>query len=205
MKSNKTAIRALFVVSVAMGMLSLTACSEFNPPSSGATTNQRTYASGAPSQNGPNVIQAGVPASPTPVPAQVPSVPSTVTSSAVEMYIDHLYLSTFSRNPDTDGLNFWLDQYNSGAVGCRDMTAGFLKSSENTIYGNALQGVNFAKIDLISQTYKVALWRTPDQGGFDFWYGALVVNNSINANVLVDQFLASNEFQAICAEKGLRY
>ncbi|MFK7838000.1 MAG: DUF4214 domain-containing protein [Sulfitobacter sp.] len=78
-----------------------------------------------------------------------------------------LYQAAFDREPDAEGLGFWIDVFDRDAVDLLAMSQEFIESDEFTLrYG--------ANTELTDEAYLTALYnnvldRDPDQASFNFW------------------------------------
>ena len=79
-----------------------------------------------------------------------------------------LYIAYFNRAPDAEGLNFWGSAFANG-FSLEQIATLFLDQTETReTYPDTLTNLEFA-----TQVYNNVLGRTPDQGGLEFWAGAL--------------------------------
>ena len=79
-----------------------------------------------------------------------------------------LYIAYFNRAPDAEGLNFWGTTFANG-FSLEQIATLFLDQTETReTYPDTLTNLEFA-----TQVYNNVLGRTPDQGGLEFWAGAL--------------------------------
>ena len=84
-----------------------------------------------------------------------------------------LYNAAFARFPDTDGLKYWISNFNSGKDDSRAVSSSFLASNEfKQRYGDNISNETYVK-----NLYLNVLNRDLDQGGYDYWVGNL--NNSV--------------------------
>lgn len=83
--------------------------------------------------------------------------------------IAQLYLASFGRAPDADGLDYWLQQEYTGKTSLQQMTASFVSSSEY----QARFPVSTDATALVTAVYKNVFSRTPDTGGLNYWVNAL--------------------------------
>ena len=94
--------------------------------------------------------------------------------------MESLYNKLLGRQSDPGGLQYWVNQINSG----RNTTAqvinpGFLRSREYT-----LQRIN--------ESYQKYLGRQPDSGGLDFWANKL--QNGVSMQEVTKGFVTSAEY-----------
>ncbi|MEM7521065.1 MAG: DUF4214 domain-containing protein [Pseudomonadota bacterium] len=93
-----------------------------------------------------------------------------------------LYQASFARTPDTEGLKFWLDVLDEGALSLLDIASLFLTSDEfSETYGENDSLSDPRYLDLL---YANVLGRLPDAEGYAFWQ-AQQENNLSRADMLV--------------------
>lgn len=112
-----------------------------------------------------------------------------------------IYKAAFDRAPDAGGLGFWIDAMDDGAS-LLTVAAGFISSPEF----QKLYGANLSDRDYVTKLYNNVLDRNPDQGGYDFWLGALA-NGATREDILVN-FSESKENIANVADliaNGIQY
>ncbi len=82
--------------------------------------------------------------------------------------IARLYRAFFDRQPDVDGLAYWIDVYEDGAD-LIDLSWAFSSSIEfQTLYGADLNNSRFLEV-----VYANVLGRSYDQDGFDYWLNSM--------------------------------
>jgi hypothetical protein len=80
-----------------------------------------------------------------------------------------LYNAAFDRSPDSDELDYWIDQYTTGADDAKAVASSILVSNEFTErYGDNLSNETF-----VEALYVNVLGRDYDQEGYDYWLGNL--------------------------------
>lgn len=80
-----------------------------------------------------------------------------------------LYRAVFNRQPDVDGLVYWLDQFDSGEWSTRRIANFFATGDEfRSLYGESTTNDEF-----VSAVYPNVLGRQPDAEGRAFWTGYL--------------------------------
>lgn len=105
-----------------------------------------------------------------------------------------LYKAAFDRQPDLEGLGFWIRALETGANLVQDVAQGFVNSAEfQTMYG-----VQSTDAQFVSQLYKNVLDRDAEGTGYQFWLDSLSKGVS-RAQVLTD-FSESTENQHNVAE-----
>ena len=109
-------------------------------------------------------------------------------------YVAILYYSFFNREPDTAGLNNWLDKLYNG-ISREEILDGFLGSLE---FSNLCQKYNITPsfdkiIDFVTRFYQNVLGRKPDTSGLNNWVKNLV-NGTMSGSDLAKSFIFSQEF-----------
>ncbi len=79
-----------------------------------------------------------------------------------------LYQAALGRAPDQGGLNAWTTALEAGAP-LEDLARGFLGSAEFALR----MGADLSDGAVVARLYQNVLRRAPDQGGYDYWTGAL--------------------------------
>ncbi len=95
-----------------------------------------------------------------------PGTPGSITRDKATA-ISRLYAAAFDRFPKKDGLNFWIDSYESGQS-LVDIARRFVKSPEFSQRFGQLDNTDFVK-----QLFRNILRREAAQTGIDFWTGTL--------------------------------
>jgi hypothetical protein len=133
----------------------------------------------APSGTAPNTPAGGKTQSAPPIPPTLGQVASQFTQvlgyDAALVSAD--YDQYLGRSPDTDGLNYWIDQMQAG-VSANAIAAAFLASGEAVSHDG---GTSAGWIDGL---YHDLLHRAPDAGGEQFWLGLLQAGASKDAVAL---------------------
>ncbi|MCV6546798.1 MAG: DUF4214 domain-containing protein [Cohaesibacter sp.] len=92
-----------------------------------------------------------------------------------------IYKAAFARDPDNDGLKYWISQVDNG-TGLIDVAKGFLASDEfKSVYGSDPTSEQF-----VSKLYSNVLGREGEAGGVAFWKGELDSGKRDMAKVLAD-------------------
>ena len=90
-----------------------------------------------------------------------------------------LYQAAFDRQPDTEGLGFWIHSMDEGA-GLQAVSQSFLESAEFQHKYGSLDDHGFVKA-----MYQNVLDREPDDAGYEYWAGELAQGISNRAGVLM--------------------
>lgn len=86
----------------------------------------------------------------------------------VAAQVVRMYQAGLGRDPDQEGLNFWIGRLQQGAT-LDQIARGFLGSPEFTSrFGDALPDTEF-----VTRIYVNVLGRNPEQNGLDFWVSRL--------------------------------
>ncbi len=92
---------------------------------------------------------------------------ASLSAEEIETFVE-LYIAYFNRAPDAEGLNFWGSAFANG-FSLEEIATLFLDQDETRdTYPDTLGTIEF-----VTQVYANVLGRTPDQGGLEFWAGAL--------------------------------
>ncbi len=117
----------------------------------------------------------------------------TVSPAALKSIIE-LYIAFFNRVPDADGLAYWVDQVKAG-MSTDALATNFYNAaisySNLTGYSSSMSNTEFVKI-----IYKNVLGRTEvDQGGLDYWTGALANGTETRATLINTIINAAHGFK----------
>ena len=80
-----------------------------------------------------------------------------------------LYNASFKRLPDADGLEYWINQFSSGANTIRVVASSFLGSAEFA----ERYGANVTDEKYVTTLYQNVLGRAPDTSGLNYWLNQL--------------------------------
>ncbi|RDC74781.1 DUF4214 domain-containing protein [Rhodovulum sp. 12E13] len=110
-----------------------------------------------------------------------------------EKMVAFLYGCAFDRDPDIGGLNYWIDQYESGMSIFQ--IAKFMTNEEGGEFEQLYGPIESLPADqYVRQLYLNTLDRVPDSGGFDYWVDA-IVNKGVPREDLVFHFSKSQEYR----------
>jgi len=86
--------------------------------------------------------------------------------------VTELYIATFNRAPDNDGLKYWVD---SSKLELEGVAESFFEQEETKIkYPN-----NISNGDFINYVYSNLFSRKPDKAGFDYWLDQLTNHSDV--------------------------
>jgi hypothetical protein len=112
-----------------------------------------------------------------------------------------LYQTAFNRRPDWDGLGYWIYQVDHGMT-LEQVAGSFAQSSEyQSLFGNTTNR------EFVRMLYLLALYREPDQGGWD-WHTSLLDNGTLTRGQTMIGFSESQENKDNCAIRmveGIKY
>jgi hypothetical protein len=110
-------------------------------------------------------------------------------------FVTSSYQLALGRDPDAQGLSFWLSKLDAG-MSRADMLVGFSESSENRgrTDGVLSQGLWDAdrQVADIARLYQAALGRAPDADGLRFWDGQ--IDGGMRLTEVAERFSGSDEF-----------
>jgi len=112
----------------------------------------------------------------------------------VRAFVSRFYTLCLNRQPDTGGLNFWVDQLLSGQQSGADVSRGFILSPE-------FVGSNVSDSTFLDIMYSTFFNRTADSGGKDYWQSQL--DNGMSRLFILSSFVNSPEFNSVCDSYGI--
>ena len=112
----------------------------------------------------------------------------------VASFVARLYRLILGRRYDREGLDNWVRALVYRTATASEVVRGFLNSEE--FLNRNLPGRQFVTV-----LYQTILDREPDISGLESWENALA--RGYTRNQVIDGFLKSTEFGALCAEYGI--
>jgi uncharacterized protein YjdB len=112
----------------------------------------------------------------------------------VTAFVNRFFVICMDREPDSGGLNYWVDQLVTGQQTGAGISQGFIFSDEFT-------AKNLSNTDFITVMYRVFFDREPDSGGQSYWVG--VLNAGTSRLEVLSGFVGSSEFAALCSGIGI--
>ena len=115
-------------------------------------------------------------------------------TTQVAAFVTRFYQECLSRDPDSAGLNGWVDWLVTGVKTGADVAYGFVFSDEFIQRGVSNE-------EYLTILYRAFFNREPDSSGYNIWLGYLNTGKS-RAWVLAG-FINSQEFKNLCATYGI--
>jgi hypothetical protein len=112
------------------------------------------------------------------------------TDSGLEDFVTRLYRLTLDREPDPDGLNYWVQELKQGSKTGADVSFHFIFSSE-------FLNKNLIASEFLDIMYRAFFDREPDGDGFKYWMD--VMGKGYGRRYILAQFVNSKEFAGICS------
>jgi hypothetical protein len=109
-------------------------------------------------------------------------------------FVTRFYQECLSRDPDSAGLNGWVNWLESGAKTGADVAYGFVFSDEFILR-------NVSNSEYLTILYRAFFNREPDSGGYSGWLGYL--NTGKSRQWVLAGFINSDEFKNLCAAYGI--
>ena len=113
----------------------------------------------------------------------------------VQNFVNRFYVETLERDGDTEGLEYWTDSLCEEERAGSDVAKGFIFSEEFT--ARDLDDASFMSI-----MYSAFFNRAADEDGYSYWINQL--NNGASSSQVLDGFLFSTEFKALCDEYNIK-
>jgi TolB protein len=115
-------------------------------------------------------------------------------NSQVAAFVTRFYQLCLSRDPDSAGLNTWVNWLVTGAKTGADVAYGFVFSDE-------FIARNVSNEQYLTILYRAFFNREPDSGGYSGWLGYL--NTGASRQWVLAGFINSQEFKNLCAAYGI--
>ena len=119
---------------------------------------------------------------------------ASVNIQKITAFVTRCYQVILGREPETDGLNFWVNHLASGNKTASEIIHGFITSNE---YKNK----NLSDSDVVETLYRAMLGRASDAGGKAYWLRKL--DNGSTVTAIINGFCGSIEFGKLCSEYGI--
>jgi hypothetical protein len=116
-------------------------------------------------------------------------------------FVTDLYTTFFNRPPDSGGLAYWVANLDQGMP--REVAlAEFMFSTEFRNFTQAMFGASTvrAEVNAVTDFYRGLLARTPDNGGFNFWWSRFRAAQCQGQAAVVNEVEAISSLFALSAE-----
>lgn len=110
-------------------------------------------------------------------------------------FVTRLYNLCLQREPDENGLKYWVNRLKSGQMSAAQVVQGFFFSKE-------MQNLKLDHEEYVERCYEVMMNRGSDSGGKKYWVERL--NNGVTRMYVVRGFVESPEFTAIASKYGIK-
>lgn len=109
-------------------------------------------------------------------------------------FVTRLYRTTLNRNPDVDGLNYWVNAIRTKQRTPYDVAEQIIKSQE-------FRNHSYSNDEYVTILYRAFLDREPDASGKAYWMNRLATGSS--REEILRNFAYSPEFKNLAADYGL--
>ena len=110
-------------------------------------------------------------------------------------FVKRLYRTGLGREPDAEGLAFWMDVLTTGECSGVQIAYEFLTSQE-------IQNKNLSSEEYLEKLYNALMDRKSDPTGLAYWKNCMEKGSS--KTVVLRQFLLSEEFLKVCTLYGIK-
>ena len=112
----------------------------------------------------------------------------------VEGFVTRFYQQCLDRDPDTDGLNHWVESLNAGEVSGSDLAWSFIFSKE-------FQNSSTTDEEYLDVLYRAFFDREPDDGGLGYWLS--LMDQGMDRCSVLEGFTTAQEFVTLCESYGI--
>ncbi len=112
-------------------------------------------------------------------------------TSKVEQFVTRFYNHCLLRDPDDEGLAYWVAELESGRKTGADVARGFIHSTE-------FVNRNTSDADYVTILYRAFFGREPDVAGYNYWMNRLETGST--RDEVLDGFIYSYEFVKLCED-----
>ena len=120
---------------------------------------------------------------------------SVLAASQTEAFVQRLYKTSFGREADAEGLNYWVTSLENGSRTGTEVSENFLLSEE-------MRQKNLTDSQFLDVLYISMMDRPSDSEGKNYWL--VFLQNGCGRTGILRQFLLSPEFTQICANYGIQ-
>lgn len=110
-----------------------------------------------------------------------------------EAFIRQIYSVILEREPDEEGLKYWVNQLRQGETAA-DIVGEFFNSQE-------MKNKNLNDKEFLKYAYRAILGREPDDTGLKYWLSEL--QQGATRRWLLSEFVVSTEFTQLCGNYGI--
>lgn len=110
-----------------------------------------------------------------------------------EAFIRQIYSVILEREPDEEGLKYWVNQLKQGESAA-DIVGEFFNSQE-------MKNKNLNDREYLGYAYRAILGREPDDAGLQYWSSEL--QQGATRRWLLSEFVVSTEFTRLCGNYGI--
>ena len=114
--------------------------------------------------------------------------------SGVQAFVTRFYQQCLNRDPDSAGLDYWVNGLLGGTLNGADVAWGFVFSQE-------FIDLNTTNEEYLEVLYRAFFDRQPDAGGLAYWLDAF--DNGASRGDILDGFLYAQEFYNLCYNYGI--
>jgi len=114
----------------------------------------------------------------------------------IESFVTRFYVDMLGRNPEPNGLQYWVDLLADGVISGVEMAQGFGDSTEFT-------NRNLSDNDYLITLYQTFFDRTPDTAGYLYWLDKL--QNGTSRSEVLEGFANSKEFKEMTSLYGIKH
>jgi hypothetical protein len=115
-------------------------------------------------------------------------------SNDVTGFVTRLYEQCMDRQPDNEGLNYWVSMLEEGTISGSN-------TAERFIYSSEFVGKNLSDDQFLNVMYKTFFDREPDSSGMTYWLNC--IEKGATRRFVLARFAESSEFEGICNSYGI--
>ena len=117
-----------------------------------------------------------------------------ISYAQVQEFVTRFYLQCLNREPDTPGLEGWINAVLNGSISGADVAYGFVFSQE-------FINRNTSNEEFVTILYRAFFDREPDTGGYNGWVNQL--SSGTSHQDVLNGFIYSQEFENLCNSYGI--
>lgn len=118
-----------------------------------------------------------------------------VVNAGIYQFVKRQYTCCLSRDGERAGMDYWATQIATHQISADDVARKFFYSEE-------FVNKNYSNAEYISVLYTTFMGRNSDQAGLNYWEAQMAAG--MTREMVLDSFVASEEFQGILAKYGLK-